>query len=663
MKSPTYRPEIDGIRALAVMSVIFFHADFSWIEGGYLGVDVFFVISGYLISKIILADIERGRFSFRDFYARRIRRIIPALFLMMTVTIPLGFLLLSPGDHEEYSNSIVATIFHVSNFFFMRRTGYFSDPTEEMPLIHTWSLSVEEQFYLLFPLFFLWVMTRQRNKALAWVLLALGVSFLMAKGFGLISASKNFYMTTGRIWELLAGVVCMLLERQYKPAGNQLLSMLGLGLVATAFLLFTRTTPTPSEMTLIPVLGTCLLVLFAQKGTLTYRLLVLKPVVWIGLISYSAYLWHQPIFAFTRHLLIFKPDQSIAVALIVGTLLLSYLSWRFVEQPFRKSSVSVDHNKYQVWKWYGLGVLVFTLVGSAGSFTDGRKALWQAMATEQEGHVYNLFQTATDQSVSAAYADSDTCIWQSTKLTASVIEKMQRCRAQHGPGIALIGDSHAQNSFTVLSSAPNGNQFIVSLGSPGCHPYDRNKDCLYEDFRSLVNGHSDLFKYVIYEQAAYFLFELYDGFSKRRNMFSKVKYDGLIPEDYQFDEQRIRAVSDYLSELGSKLPVYWLGPRPEPHIPLDFAMKVGCEFPFQFRRGYLPTIGRLNESIIRSLSQTAVRFIPQSELSQFDLSVDYMTCQETFWIDSDHLSIFGGKRFGERMQLLRKIENGQLGSQ
>jgi len=330
-----YRKEIDGLRALAVLPVIFFHAGFTGFSGGYIGVDIFFVISGYLITSIILKQKTENNFSLAHFYERRIRRIFPALFLVMFACIPFAYLWMLPSNFTEFGQSLVASSTFTSNILFWMQSGYFDNVAETKPLLHTWSLSIEEQYFLLFTLFIVLAWPFGKKFIVGALILVVLVSIGIAEWGWRNHPMANFFLTPMRVWELLAGALLAfyLFKRDIK--GNNILSIIGVAMVAYAVYSFDKQTPFPSVYTLIPVIGTVLIILCTTPQTHIGRLLCLKPVVFIGLISYSAYLWHQPLFAFARIRLGEDPSALLYSTLIVVTLGLSYLTWRLVENPIR----------------------------------------------------------------------------------------------------------------------------------------------------------------------------------------------------------------------------------------------------------------------------------------------------------------------------------------
>lgn len=347
----TYRKDIDGLRAVSVLAVLLNHAGIGLFGGGFIGVDVFFVISGFLITTIIAREIQSNDFSLIRFYERRIRRILPALFGLVAFTILACTVMYGAEKFKTFGKSLVATTLFASNFNFWKESGYFDAPSQLKPLLHTWSLAVEEQFYIVFPLFIilLYRTARERTRVILLVtaLLSFGGSiYLVSK-----DPSAAFYLAPTRAWELLAGG---LLALNLIPQGvgrkyNGIVGLAGLAMVLIPVFQYTENTLFPGVSALPPVLGAMLIIFSGQENSSPVKqLLSFPPLVFIGKISYSLYLWHWPMIIFTKYYLI-RPMTPIELGiLLVAIIVVSTLSWRFIESPFRSRQFLSTRQIYAV---------------------------------------------------------------------------------------------------------------------------------------------------------------------------------------------------------------------------------------------------------------------------------------------------------------------------
>jgi peptidoglycan/LPS O-acetylase OafA/YrhL len=334
-----YRQEIDGLRAIAVLGVIFFHADLNLFSGGFVGVDVFFVISGYLITSIIMTELELNRFSLIHFYERRARRILPALFLVVFICILFALLWLLPDDMRSFSRSLVYVLMLISNIFFWSQSSYFDSAAELKPLLHTWSLAVEEQYYILLPLFLL-LFTKTWKYSL---LVALSVSFVTSLALAHYTAYAKpvagFFLLPTRAWELLLGsIVAFYLNKErvkFSKNIREIGGALGLILIIYAATSYNNLTPFPSLYTLAPTVGAVLIIIFSTQTTTIGKLLGNNTLAGIGLISYSLYLWHWPLFVFARHKGIDTTDKVNLLFLVSIATVFSLITYKFIEIPFR----------------------------------------------------------------------------------------------------------------------------------------------------------------------------------------------------------------------------------------------------------------------------------------------------------------------------------------
>ena len=339
-----YRPEIDGLRAIAVLSVILFHLGDRVVSGGYVGVDVFFVISGYLITSLIRNERQRGEFSLVSFYARRIKRIAPALLAVVLVTVALGYLVLPPGDYELLARSGQFALAGASNFFFVGHTGYFDPKADTMPLLHTWSLGVEEQFYVVWPSLLIVLASVSGKTKLPVLVFTSAIVVASFASFLLVGEKDAFYMPYARAWELGLGAIIALLPeisgRRFVPY-RKILPWLGLVLIGAAMCQFGSTVDITGNRIVASAIGTGFIVFAIEPKTRLHRVLSAMPLVFVGRISYSLYLWHFPAIVFWRY---YSGEHAIPPAyfalFIVGITALAWLSWRTIEEPCRRAALN-----------------------------------------------------------------------------------------------------------------------------------------------------------------------------------------------------------------------------------------------------------------------------------------------------------------------------------
>lgn len=356
-----YRPEIDGLRAIAVLAVVFFHADMG-VPGGFVGVDVFFVISGFLITSLILKDLETGTFTLVNFWERRARRILPAGVAMVMVVLVAGWFLLSPSDYAVLGKSAAWQAVFGANFHFWRTTNYFAGPAEEQPLLHTWSLAVEEQFYLFVPLILLLLFRLPVFRRRGPLLGLLGGGFLLSLLLSVVLLPRmpaaTFYLLPTRAWELLCGSIIAILPAAAMPRWlRESLCGLALAAILIPCFLYSTETPFPGLAALPPCLGTGLFIWASgsissaidhSKFSIQHFLSV-RLIVFIGLISYSLYLWHWPFFAFARYITLEPLSVPLRLAAVLTAFVFAYLSWKLVETPFRKRKLGATRGRMFIW--------------------------------------------------------------------------------------------------------------------------------------------------------------------------------------------------------------------------------------------------------------------------------------------------------------------------
>ncbi|MFK7848607.1 MAG: acyltransferase family protein [Rhodothermales bacterium] len=564
-----HRDEIDGLRAFAVMPVVFFHLGIPPFTGGFIGVDIFFVISGYLITSIVLKEIEAGKFSIVNFYERRIRRIFPALFAVILVCIPISMFIMIPTEFESFSKSIISTITFTSNILFWQEVGYFETVAEEKPLLHTWSLAVEEQFYLIFPLIMLAILTLSGKKTLLFILILSTLASLILSSFASVNYPiPNFYLIPTRAWELSAGCFCALANITTKKGIAEILAAFGLATVLISIFLFDSLTPFPSHLTVLPVVGTCLIILFARK-TIVETILSLRVFVWIGLLSYSIYLWHQPLSAFSKLAGIFSTTPIFLTSYFALLFCLSILSYKFVEIPFRRMTFI---NRKRVFLLSAGAATILLFAGVFGITSNGAKFRF----SDQQ---LTLIEPSSSEYACEAYVSDE-------------IEYAKSCLigdANSDFKIALIGDSHADALASELFKEFDEKSIAVErIFSDYCHPIPNLYDTRYTNVDRCEKYESQLRQHIEKEVDAVLIhlrwtFRLYPIPNQIQNLnFDNgeggIEHDNMPRENFALIEgqrrldgaSKLLRMNEFIQNLAAlEKPVIIVGPVPEPgwHVP------------------------------------------------------------------------------------------------
>lgn len=453
-----HRPDIDGLRALAVLPVVLYHAGADWFSGGFVGVDVFFVISGYLITRTLCEDHAAGRFSLVSFYERRIRRIVPAFVVVVVVTCLVGFVLFAPKEYLSLSKSVVAAIAFLSNVFFFRQTGYFDEASELKPLLHTWSLSVEEQFYIVFPIV-LYACYRLAPKAVVPILLALAAASLSLSVWATGTAPEfNFFLPLTRAWELLVGAILATsaMGASAPLKVREALAWTGLALILAPIHVYDPTTPFPGLAAIPPTVGAALLIM-AAPGTVPGRILSLRPLAYVGLMSYSLYLWHWPILVFARYVNLEPLGGAAATVAVGAALVVSAWSLVCVERPFRKRDAV---GRRTIFVGAGAASACLLALGVVGTVSDG--FLLRARIVDP---------AVVDAEEASAGLQKDHCLRRGATTAGTdecIVGAPNRALA---PTVALWGDSHAAHLAPALDELGKTMNVRVKLYTKaGCAP-------------------------------------------------------------------------------------------------------------------------------------------------------------------------------------------------
>lgn len=460
---PKYRPDIDGLRAIAVLSVVGFHAFPDWIKGGFVGVDIFFVISGYLISTIIFGNLERGSFSYAEFYSRRIKRIFPALIFVLVSCFAFGWYVLVATEYRQLGKHIASGVGFVSNFVLWLESGYFDNDAKLKPLLHLWSLGIEEQFYIVWPLL-LGLVWKHKWNFLTITLLIAAASFTV----NVLTVSTNpvgvFYSPLSRFWEMMIGGILayLVLHRPHHLPQIHGQSAFGLVLIVLGILLVSDNSQFPGWWALLPTIGTFLIISAGPSAWLNQHFLGSRFFVWIGLISYPLYLWHWPLLSFTRIVEGQTPSSKIRIAAVLVSIALAWFTYKFIEKPIR--SHKQESNKTLIIRLC-LAMSVICFVGFYTYERDGltfRKANQSAISGGhydwETGYRYNQCFLDAGDSHSNGSAFADYC----SGVTSGPIPK---------PLVLIWGDSHAASLYRGFYNQKSAFNFdLAQYNASGCPP-------------------------------------------------------------------------------------------------------------------------------------------------------------------------------------------------
>ncbi len=624
-----YRPEIDGLRAIAVSVVILYHAKLSVFgyepfKGGFIGVDIFFVISGYLITSIIFKELDStGTFSFKYFYERRIRRILPALLMVMLISLPLAWIFLFPSNLVDFSKSIIYSLGFSSNFYF-HHSGqlYGAESGLLKPFLHTWSLSIEEQYYILFPLI-LFVIFKYFRKYLIHILI---FGFILSLGLADWGSRRYpsfyFYILPSRGWELLAGSILAYFEitlknRSQNQIFNLTLPSVGLILICHSIFFFNDKMFHPSFYTLSPILGVCLIIWFSNKNELVTKILSTKIMVGIGLISYSLYLFHYPIFAFAR--ITGFSQISLVNKFLVGlvVIILSIISYYFIEKPSRNK----QRDFIKIFKIIFFTIIMILIFNSLVLIKNGKLNKWNTIIEKQIESP--LFEAQCKFSSN-----------QSNFTDESFFnEEFLKCKKKFKKFILILGDSHSIDLFNSISKLSKKNEFIVGLNKGWCRPYTPHKmvdNCHYSNALKFIEQNENNLKMIFFtHKGSYFL-------TNKKN----------LPISNQA-EKTINYLKE-IKKITNKL--LFIGPHLEPNIQLN--RKTLIKY-FKNRNNFNDNVNydllKVDEILKKTSKDNNIDYLSKIDVIKYNFKEDFVVDGKFTFSDTDHWSEFGEIYFGKKL--------------
>lgn len=610
---------IQGIRALAVLSVLVFHLDPEWLPGGFLGVDVFFVISGLLIARMLSNDIEaNGRIRLMNFYARRFKRIGPTALTVVVSSFVLAYFALLPFDMRDFGASMVGAVTLTLNKMIANNIGYFSRLAETQPLLHFWSLMVEIHFYLLIPLLFF---VLRHLKIIKVTVLALAIlSLLHADSLSSWDLKDSYYLLPSRAWELLAGVYLFLALATSTVSKNVEQVARWLGPIALIGLLgclwsFSGFVRHPSFLSVVPIVATVALIwsLLAQPSGVVASLLSNRLLVWLGNMSFSLYLWHYPFIVF------FKADDGTlstfeVVQVVVCTMVFSVVTYFTVERSFYKYDHTILKRGRSLML---LGATAVTLLLGILSFTnDGFESSWLARQPDSIRSAYRLTQESRKFN---RYDQESECLFRVEAFEGSLRSSIDKCFEKYEKGTLVIGDSHAIGFWRLAKIINNqsavSQPFVIGVSRGGCKPYKESPGCSYPALEEAAEYLGNRFSRIIYVQAG----------------SSLTDRQGVPRIDY------VKRVAEFLEVLSQSVDTVWVGPRKEPGVDQRSFIRSGCDVRQRFDEELTAINDSLNLFLIDYMRSFSTRYIPSTKLSLDSFG----SCDRLLWRDDNHWSPSG----------------------
>jgi len=627
-----YRKEIDGLRALSILPVIFFHFGFARFSGGYIGVDIFFVISGYLITSLIIREISEEKFSLTKFYERRARRILPLLFFVLFLSTIISFFLFTPNYLVTFYKSALATLFFFSNIFFWSKSGYFETGADVNPIFHTWSLSIEEQYYLIFPLIFIFFFKLLNKKIIYACLIIIFLGAGISHYLSMFHPSANFYLLPFRVFEICIGVFSAIVLYYYnfsnfKLIFKNILSSAGLILLIFSIFLFNEDTLSPSLISLVPLFGCCMIILFTDSNTFIYRILSNRILVFIGLLSYGLYLWHVPLLVFYK--INFSINDNFDYIIIsILTFLITLITWRYIEQPFRNFKIIKSELFFKILIIYLF--LFLTLIFTLQFNSETRIVNFEKSLNKEDKKIFEETIIAGKIKGYESMYDDKNCKFWSENLDENFLKRFENCKKIiNEKAIVMLGDSHQMDLYNGIAQISDKN-FIVSISRGRCRLHTPNplgfKGCQFDEIKKFINENSENISSLIYNQSGSFFL------SGSKN----------LPVKKDFISNTVK----YLDDIRNIENIIWVGPRIEPNVLMDFTYTRNYKIHEKFVNYNIKFV---DIEIAEILSNSKIKYISIIDSVNFDFKNDFNVGGKFTYSDYDHWSVFGEKYFTKKI--------------
>jgi peptidoglycan/LPS O-acetylase OafA/YrhL len=558
----TYRPDLDFLRAIAVMSVILYHAGVPQFQSGFIGVDLFFVLSGYLIGAIATREITEKSFSAKDFLERRARRILPALFFVTLFNFPLVLYVFAPSQIENVLKGFISISTFTSNFFFWRQSGYFDPKSEFQPFLHTWSVGVEIQFYILF-CFLIVLSLKQNTKSTltkyTWILLVASVTLSML--FSFWKPGIAFYLLPSRLWEFLAGSLVAFFEKKIRKDRDRSIFFTPLKFTSLVLILASLTKSNsgvswPNIGTFIPVIATCMFIYARSESKLSKSVFHFKPLVFTGRVSYGWFLWHWPLIVYFNYFTDLQVSSMNLLIVSVTALAIAIVQWRWLETPLRDRR-SISTNRF--YKVIVAQFLIILIISSLGIFSNGYQKVWSEIRYYKGEKIVVSTYLKREMEEEIEVRNSD-CMLNYDQVINNQQAILESCSRRYGKAIQIIGDSHGLVFYDIIFKSGIG-KFVINWSRPTSRPQS-GIDGQYKEVLEFTRKNAGYISRVLFMQSGSYLLE---------DQFGRVDSAESFREEASFktSERSVIRTFDYLRELSSQVEVVWIGPYVESRMSPD----------------------------------------------------------------------------------------------
>ncbi len=633
MKSVKYRDDIDGLRALSVLAVLFYHLEIFNIPGGFLGVDIFFVISGYIITKLITKEHKLKIFKLSEFYWRRIRRIIPPLILTLFATNLIAFFIFFPDEYDYLSRANLSVFFFISNFFFWKNTDYFNELTSQSPLLHTWSLSVEEQFYIFFPIFFIFFYKlNNKNFFFYFILTSCILSLFTTHILGRLSSDPNFFFTTSRVFEIGIGSLTALIEQKYffvrlkqkmtKFFFFDLLNIFFLIILILSFFFLNEKMNLPNSISLVPLLCCSFIILFNKRSSIISSFLTNNFLTLTGKISYGMYLYHFPVIIFFNYFGIEK-FKSLLIPIIF---FISFISWKYFETPFRNKN-KVSKKILKVFIFFSFLILIANFVN--------RDVIKNNLNVSIPLDYQQIINKTKKESNNVLDDNNCRIVEEINNINnKNFLKRIEDCKKKYGSFLYMAGGSHVHDLYNSIYLNLTNEKFIVINKSGSCAIYFKNENCDYNKILDFIENNKKYIKFFFYTQI---------GSDYLKNFYGP-----------QVETKYVNMLVSFLKKIKSNdIDIIWFGPQPQPNIEMNYKLLRSIKSN-NFDLFSLKHVSKVDDYMKKVAKENDIKFISKIDVIKYDPKKDYYINDNISYSDSDHWSHFGEKYFG------KKIFNSQI---